>query len=229
MIHLKNLFSLILKQKRPFRYFDSREERAKFLSKIYKNYLNKSVLDVGCNHRELQKYLPEGTKYIGIDISGTPDIKIDLETQNLSMFENNSFKIVVCMEVLEHLDNIHEIFDEICRVSSKYIVISLPNNWVHFKFSLISGDGNVKFYGLPSEKPKDRHKWFFNYDQALKFIKDNVKRNGFSIKHKISIPIEYNSIKLQIFNMLFKKYYKNRFGFNNLFIESLWVLLKKNN
>ncbi len=98
-----------------------------------------------------------------------------------------------------------------------------------FKNSLISGKNHQKFYGLPIVKPSDRHKWFFNYDQALNFLEVRGKRNSFMIRNKFSIPFIPNTLKVQIFNLFFKIYYRNQFGYNNLFYSSLWVLLENLN
>ncbi|MBY9006444.1 MAG: methyltransferase domain-containing protein [Candidatus Lokiarchaeota archaeon] len=227
MKKLKVVISKLSRNTKNFQPFSSREERAKFTSILYKKYLVNSVLDVGCSDKALKKWLSDDITYMGVDIAGDPDLKVNLEKENLQMFNDNTFQTVVCTEVLEHIENIHEIFDELCRVSNKYIIISLPNNWVNFKFSLISGKNEQKFYGLPVEKPLDRHKWFFNYDQALNFIKFGARKNNFNIKHKFSLPIIQNNFKFQIFNLFFKLYYKNQFRTNNLFVSSLWVLLEK--
>ena len=152
-----------------------------------------------------------------------------MDKEGLNRFDDRSFHTVVCTEVLEHLDNFHEIFDEICRIAKNNIIISLPNSWARFKFSLISGKSGHKFYGLPVEKPLDRHKWFFNYEQALNFLKVRGKRNNFNIKSKFSIPYISNSLKLQLFNFFFKIYYRNQLKFDNLFYSSLWVLLERQN
>jgi len=228
MRKIKVLISKHFSNKKSILPYNSREERAKFISVIFKKYLINSVLDVGCSNKTLKQWLSDDIKYVGVDVAGQPDFRVDLEKEKLQMFSDRSFQAVVCTEVLEHIENIHEIFDELCRVSNKYIIISLPNNWVNFKFSLISGKNEQKFYGLPLEKPLDRHKWFFNYDQAFNFIKFRAERNNFNIKHQFTIPMIYNNLKFHIFNLFFKFYYKNQFRTNNLFVSSLWVLLEKN-
>lgn len=229
MERVKKSFRKYLKNRNIYFPFGNREERAEFVSKIYKNFLKNSVLDVGCSEGSLKNCMSKDVKYVGIDISGKPDIIIDLEKDKLKIFEDNSFYTIVCTEVLEHLENIHEMFDELCRVSKRFIIISLPNNWVLFKFSLLSGKNGQKFYGLPIEIPSDRHKWFFNYDQAFNFIKERGLRNKFIIRNKFSIPIIPNTLRLQIFNIFFKIYYRNQYGYNNLFFSNIWVLLEKLN
>lgn len=207
--------------------YSNRKEKAKFSSIIFKNFLKESILDVGCSKKYLKEYILPEVKYIGIDILGNPDFKINLEKDKLNIFDNNSFKTVFCSGVLEHLDNLHEVFDDICRVSKKYIIISLPNNWLNFKFRLIKGKGKTKFYGLPLEKPLDRHKWFFNYNDILNFIRKRSKRNNFRIKFYFSIMFNHFKLRNQLFNIFFKFYYKNKFGFNNTYISNVWFLLEK--
>ena len=107
--------------------YTNREEKMKYVALKYNDFLNGRVLDVGCWNKDLKKYLNNDVRYIGIYIAGSPDIYFDLEAKLPLPFENNSFDLVVCADVLEHLESIHFVFDELCRVSEKYILISLPN------------------------------------------------------------------------------------------------------
>lgn len=225
----KNLLKkFILRQNSPSPYQD-RESRYQFVAKMFKKYLKDSILDVGSSHNYLKKYIKDDTRYVSVDIVGEPSFKIDLEQEGLKRFEDNSFTTVICCDVLEHVDNLHEIFDEICRVSNRFVIISLPNNWLHFKYLLIKNKGTPKFYGLPIEKPVDRHKWFFNYDQALDFLIKRGKVNKFEYKVHIPIPFIHFGVKRQVLNILFKMYYRGQFGLNNSSYLSVWVLLKKEN
>lgn len=210
-------------------FYSNREERYDFIFKIFKSYIKNSVLDVGCSEGYLRKYLTNDIKYVGIDIEGDPDFIVDLEKDKLTIFEDKSFYIVICTEVLEHLDNLHDVFDELARVSEKYIVISLPNSWSFIKFPLIRGKfrENLKYYGLPKEFPRDRHKWFFNYDEALEFVKYRAEKNSFFIKKYFPIPIFYNSIRNSIYDLIFRLYYHKNYGFNNLYYLSFWALLER--
>lgn len=63
--------------------------------------------------------------YIGINISGTPEILANLE--NGILLKDKAVDVVIAMYVLEHLKNIYYLFDKMCRVSKEYIVIGLPN------------------------------------------------------------------------------------------------------
>lgn len=229
-MRIKSFYQIIgklLKEKSKNQPYNSREQRAEFLVKRFNRYIINSVLDVGCSNKYLQKYISNEIKYIGVDISGTPDFKVDLEKDKLSMFKDKNFHVTISIDVLEHLDNIHEIFDELCRVSQKYVIISLPNVIAQFKVSMITGKNDSKFYGLPVDKPLDRHKWFFNYEQALNFIKNRAIKNNFKLKEFFTIPLIPNCLKHQILFFFYKLYYRNRIGFCNLFCNSIWALLER--
>jgi len=137
--------------------------------------LKGKVLDVGCDKAVL-KGLVNDIKYTGIDIGGTPDIDIDLDEIGKLPFEDNSFDCVVCSDVLEHLENLHYILTELVRVASNNIVISLPNNWTNARRSIEKGKGSIAHYGLPLEKPGDRHRWFFSMNEAISFLEGQAER-----------------------------------------------------
>ena len=226
---VKNILKQSIKGKSNIHLYFNRAERYEFIFKLFKNFIKNSVLDVGCSEGYLKKYLTDDIKYVGIDIEGEPDFIVDLEKEKLTMFKDKSFFIVICTEVLEHLNNLHAIFDELTRVSKKYIIISLPNSWFLFKFPLVRGKSKTdfKFYGLPKNNPPDRHKWFFNYDQALEFVKYRAEKNNFMIKTYFPIPIHYKSIRNSILDSLFRIYFRKNYGYNNIHYSNFWALLER--
>jgi len=202
------------------RLFNNRLERSKLIFEKYGEMLKGRVLDVGCWERDLKKFLDSNTEYVGIDISGSPDIKVDLEKQKIP-FGDNFFDCVVCTDVLEHLDNIHDVFDELIRVSKKYIIVSLPNCYATNIMRVIFGKTESRFYGLPIEKPIDRHKWFLNYNQAENFIKERSKRNNAEV-----VRIDPIIKKRPIRNLIIKGFYGKRA--NNIIALYCWAIIKKN-
>ena len=149
--------------------FEKREQRTDFLLRHYRAYLTGSVLDVGCYEAPLRALLP-GVRYVGVDIVGKPDHVIDLEQAERLPFTDGQFEWVVCVEVLEHLDGLHRIFDELVRVARKHLIVSLPNCWCAARRQLEKGQGSISHYGLPPQRPVDRHKWFVNLTQAREFF-----------------------------------------------------------
>jgi hypothetical protein len=213
--------------------YTDRESKARYIYLKYKSILVGNILDVGADQCYLKEYLDDNAKYVGVGLySDKVDLKIDLEKQPLP-YKDNSFDVVLCCDVLEHLDNIHEIFDKLCMVSKEYVIISLPNPHSVFWSYLKRGDYNeyqhLKFYGLPSEKPEDRHKWFFSTDEAENFIRYRANKNNMEI---VQIDVEGSSpprigvIEKLIFNFLFRKY-SNFLSNPNLYTGTLWAVLKK--
>ncbi len=156
--------------------FKSRKDRTSFLVDQFSRRLNGRLLDVGCDEAPLRDLLPQ-VDYVGIDIGGNPTIRINLETESFP-FKANEFDAVVCCDVLEHIDSLHRVFEEIVRVTKPggFIVISLPNNWVNARRPIERGKGSFMFYGLPAERPVDRHKWFFSLADAMAFYEAQTHR-----------------------------------------------------
>lgn len=187
-------------------YYKTREDKPRWVVQNFnKLFKVKSVLDIGCDKKQLKNFLPfDVTRYIGIDISNEADIKIDLESAQPLPLEDKEFELVVALDVLEHLENIHQIFDEACRISSKYILISLPNNLQAaikgYVFKRYNKDPQyqfqygkyAKFYGLPFERPVDRHRWFFNSEEAEDFLRYRANKHGFKIAD-IQYEIDFQS------------------------------------
>ncbi len=205
-------------------FYKSREERSKWLVERFRKAISNSskLLDVGCYNADLKKHLTDNISYTGIDIAGKPDIFINLDEIDKLPFEDNHFDTVICADVLEHLENIHLIFDELCRVSKKYIIITLPNAYAVIP-EFIKGKKyaqNIekrlqygkysKFYGLPYEKPADRHRWFFAFDESVDFLNYRAKKFDFKIEVAES---EYAYVKLPFFRAVFfavlRKFNKN--------------------
>ena len=138
-------------------HFPTRRSRAIYIAKRFRKYLHGEVLDVGCDEAHLKDLLPN-LSYTGIDVAGKPDICINLEKIDKLPFADKSFDCVLCSDVLEHIDNLHQIFYELLRVSKRYVIISLPNNWSSARLPIERGKGDFAHYGLPVEPILDRHK-----------------------------------------------------------------------
>ena len=94
-----------------------------------------SLLEVGCGDGRILNQLVGKYKNIcGLDISYNALNYVKTKTIQGSLenlpFPDNSFDVVMCCEVLEHLPySIYEkAIKEIERVAKKYILISVPNN-----------------------------------------------------------------------------------------------------
>lgn len=168
-----------------YTYFADREGRARYIADMFKDEIAsaKKILDVGSDYNTLKKIV--GDKVLGVDLYGEPDIKIDFEKEKLEQFKDGQFDMTVCTEVLEHLDNLHEMVDELFRVSNRYVIISLPNCLSIFaKWNIFFHTRIGKYYGLPFEEPEDRHRWLFSYKDIDRFFKHYSKKHGYIIQRE---------------------------------------------
>ncbi len=136
-----------------------------------------SILDVGCGEGfTLDRLQREkiGKTYEGIDSS---DDAIELG-KNLYLglkfkkgdiydlpYKANSFDLVICTEVLEHLDNPRKALRELLRVSNRYILLSVPNE-PFFTFQRIARFQNILHLGTHPE-----HIQHWTIPSFLKFVK----------------------------------------------------------
>lgn len=98
-----------------------------------------TVLDVGCGEGFTLSRLSRekiGKTYEGIEVDDSaielgkklyPNLKFIKGDIYKLPFKSNSFDLVVCTEVLEHLENPRKAYKELIRVSRKYILLSVPN------------------------------------------------------------------------------------------------------
>ena len=100
------------------------------LGKVTKN---KKVLDLGCGTNKYKKYFIQKNKFIGIDVktSGreinqkTPDVFYDGKKLP---FNDGNFDLIICTEVLEHVENFELVVSEIFRSLKRNgsAVITMP-------------------------------------------------------------------------------------------------------
>lgn len=214
-----------------FRFTD-RKTKFKYVWLKYQSILQGKILDVGADECHLKPYLSKDTEYLGIGLGGNPDLETDLEKEKI-LFSDGEFDCVLCLDVLEHLDNIHEVFDELCRISKRYVIVSLPNVWSGFYSMMVVGNYRpgqaIKFYGLPPEPPEDRHKWFFSAVEAENFIRVRAEKNGMRIVQIDDDPVgsEERSWRGWLRGKMRRFLYSKVFGSERLFTGTVWAVLEK--
>jgi len=141
------------------------------------------ILDVGCGEGFTLNRLKEhgiGKRLEGVEHSTDaislgkkiyPEIKIKQGDIYKLPYENNSFDLVLCTEVLEHLEEPEKALKELARVSKKYLVISVPNE-PFFMFAQFVRGKNWSRLGNDIEHVN--HWTMFGFP---KFIKKNAGSN----------------------------------------------------
>lgn len=131
------------------------------------------VLDAGCGDgaltRELQR-LTGAAVTVGMDLSALRALRAEGEIGEASFlsgsiyempYADDTFPLVVCTDLLEHLDDPQRAFDELVRVSSRDVLISVP-------------------YDINIEKTLCPHclKDYYLYGHQHSFGKDGVTRHA---------------------------------------------------
>lgn len=202
--------------------FPTRLARAAYIAARFRPFLSGSVLDVGCGEAALRGLLP-GIHYTGVDVSGNPDIRLNLEDPAGLPFGDGSFECVVCSDVLEHLDSLHRVFGELVRVARRHLVVSLPNNWCNARRPIERGKGAIGHYGLPLDPPADRHRWFFGISEAADFIRGQAGTYPITIVelHATEKP------RLLAVRASRRLLYPSRERYLNRYAHTLWAVLEK--
>lgn len=99
-----------------------------------------SVLDAGCAEgfvsRYLRQYFGEQSRFWGVDVDVealargrgiTPWLYRGRASVMALPFGRAQFDLVLCNEVLEHLDDPGAALRELCRVSRRYVLLSVPH------------------------------------------------------------------------------------------------------
>jgi len=135
------------------------------------------VLDVGCGEGFTLKKLNEkkiGKTITGIDNSLSaielgkklyPELNLARGDVYKLDFSDNEFDLVICTEVLEHLEFPEKAVEEIKRVSKKYIVFSVPNE----PFFILANFLRGKYLKSFGNHPEHINHWtFFGFRKFLK-------------------------------------------------------------
>lgn len=204
-----------------FAAFPTRGSRTEFVATRFEEILKGDVLDVGCFEAPLRT-LVTSINYTGIDMAGDPDIRLDIEKIDRLPFSDAAFDCVLCVHVLEHLDNLYTVFDELIRVSRRHVLIGLPNCWRGARRALERGEGSFRHYGLPVPEPADRHKWFFNLSQAMDFLVEKAAEKKLDIAELVIT----DNPKPALLRWLRQARYPG-WRYHNRYSNTIWAVYRK--
>ncbi len=132
---------------------------------------NYELLDVGCRTKDLKPLLRSCKRYQGLDMESTHEV-IGCNLEEGIPLPDDSFDIVVALDVVEHLEHAHFIIQDMMRVARKGIVVSLPNMYYwSFRWNFLLGRGISGKYTFPPSPPVDRHRWILSYQESVEFMR----------------------------------------------------------
>ncbi|MBZ0308765.1 MAG: class I SAM-dependent methyltransferase, partial [Anaerolineae bacterium] len=74
------------------------------------------VLDVGCGPKPYQRWMINVTEYVGLDLPHNPAADIHVKPDKRWPLPESSFDVVLCSQVIEHVQNLRLTLAEIDRV-----------------------------------------------------------------------------------------------------------------
>lgn len=125
-----------------------------FLAKIFAEIEKKkhqSILDIGCGEGQADKFFLRRNpllKIIGVDVDSKSLEKAKVNCPQMTTkkadiyqlpFSADFFDLVLCIEVLEHLEDPSKALEEIKRVGRSQAIISVPNEPLFSLVSFLSG------------------------------------------------------------------------------------------
>ncbi len=101
--------------------------RLKAILKILNKLPSGSIIDLGCMDDYLLKRISKKFDYVGYD--ETPLCKNEkiIKGKVEDLTKNRKFDIVLCTEVLEHVDDPVDLIKKIKNLSNRFVLISVPN------------------------------------------------------------------------------------------------------
>lgn len=138
-------------------------------------------LDAGCGEGEsikrLNDILASSTVY-GFDINSEcvafckntyPQNNWQVDDIYQTSYSDNFFDMVMCCEVLEHLQEPHKALQELIRISRKYLLLSVP----HEPYFQIGSFCRGKYWKNWGNHPEHINHW--NSSSFCRFLRDNRK------------------------------------------------------
>jgi len=169
-----------------------------------------SILDVGCRDKVLKNFIKKDVKYQGIDYKDSNEV-VGHNLEYGIPFDDKSFDIVFALDVLEHVENIHFLFDEILRVSKDEAIIALPNmSYWKFRLRFLKGKDISNKYIFSSVRVLDRHRWITSYNSAVNFVSKNSAENEITIQKGF---YQYRSKTLRLIDSYFSLKFPNLFTY----------------
>ena len=199
--------------------------RNEFVANKLGNLNGEKILDIGCRDEVFKKYLKGKFDYHGIDYDpddeGYKENRLNYNLEKGLPDLSAKFDIINALDVLEHLENIHEIFNQLFKKSNNTISIALPNMG-YYKFRLnflFRGEISGK-YTFHNKKINDRHRWLPNYVSIIDFINSNVDKNWSFKKYEFVAERKRNFISYYIEKLLSKI-------FPSFFVYEMIYIIKK--
>jgi predicted SAM-dependent methyltransferase len=120
-------------------------DRTRYVYEYLKGNYNLKVLEVGTGEVSLLKKAMPDAELVTIDINGKADYKMDLTALS---FKDNSFSLILCLAVLQEVENETQALKEMYRVlkSNGEVLIYVPLGYYKDRQGLKATEYDAKLY-----------------------------------------------------------------------------------
>lgn len=197
--------------------------RNQFVANKLGNLNGDKVLDIGCRDKVFKSCLLGKFEYTGMDynpqtINNLNDEEYINHNLELGIPDKINFNIINALDVLEHLENIHKVFEQVFKKSNNKVIIALPNmGYYKFRLNFLFKAEISKKYTFHSHKVLDRHRWIPNYKSIINFIEKN-KPNGWKISKFDFIAERKRNFIFYFLEKIFSKLFPGLFVYEIIFI-----------
>jgi ubiquinone/menaquinone biosynthesis C-methylase UbiE len=141
----------------------------------------KKYMELGCGEGFVTRHLidiskPDSAFAIDLDPAEVADAKVILPDCNVEVgsiyevkTEAASFDMVVCCEVLEHLDEPQKALEEIHRISNQYVLLSVPREPLWRFLNMV----RFKYWGDLGNTPDHSNHW--SRKEFMKFVEQKFE------------------------------------------------------
>jgi len=177
---------------------------------VLQRYEVNSILDIGCGDGVVGEHLPAKTNYLGLDIveasiyeqkHGKPNIRY-VQPNAITEIINKEgpWDMILLLDVLEHTRNFTGLFVEAMASTSKYLVVSLPNELFFLdRLRMVAGkELNAHSLDLTGQPEGFKHQFIINIDKARALLSTKAAENNFELKEEIFRPLNPKSTIMKI-------------------------------
>lgn len=165
-------------------------------------YANNSIdvlLDIGAGDGIVSTVIGEsaGIRYHGLDV-GAPIYPVTSNVTYvkspasiLDLMRGESAEAVVAFDILEHCEDLEAFASQLFVASTKYVMVSLPNEMsIHVRSSFFLGRG-IPCHGLHMLGCEEghRHRWLIGYSESRALLSRLAENAGFSIVGEVFITV----------------------------------------
>jgi len=152
-------------------------DRIQFASEILKSMPPAaSLLDVGCRDGSLVDRLPPSTAYFGADLFQNERGNVAFLGDIQKMEVGRKFEYVLALDILEHVDDLHGLFDRLVGMMESRLMVSLPNCYdLKSRFNFVFKGALGGKYRLKADPSLDRHRWVVGDAEIISFFESKAR------------------------------------------------------